>query len=80
MSTKLKTRKNAQAETKPTAKGPVFIAYTVIDRGEDQDGIWRAVGPAWVHRNGEGLNVQLEAFPVNGRLVLLPPREQEKEE
>ena len=76
MSKKIITRKNSQA--RETAKGPAFIAYTVIDRGEDQDGIWRAVGAAWAHRNGEGLNVQLEAFPVNGRLVLLPPREQEE--
>ncbi len=76
MSRKITSRKNTQAQQKPN--GPAFIAYTVIDRGEDQDGIWRAIGAAWTHRNGEGLNVQLEAFPVNGRLVLLPPREQEE--
>jgi hypothetical protein len=34
---------------------------------------WTRIGAAFPHREGPGFNVQLRAFPVDGRIVLLPP-------
>lgn len=53
---------------------PVLIAYTVRDRGKNQKAIWTRVGAAWPHDKGAGLNIQLEALPPDGRLVLIEPK------
>jgi hypothetical protein len=34
------------------------------------DAAWRQIGAAWFHKDGEGLDVVLEALPVSGRVVL----------
>ena len=33
---------------------------------------WTRIGVAFPHKEGVGMNVQLRAFPVDGKLVLLP--------
>lgn len=30
---------------------------------------WTRVGSAWAHKSGNGFNLQLDAVPLNGRLV-----------
>lgn len=40
---------------------------------------WTKIGAAFPHRDGTGFNVQLDALPIYGKLVLrppLPPREE----
>jgi hypothetical protein len=34
---------------------------------------WTKVGAAFPHKEGPGLNIELSAIPLDGRLVLLPP-------
>jgi hypothetical protein len=34
---------------------------------------WTRIGAAFPHKEGTGFNIQLRAFPVDGRIVLLPP-------
>lgn len=59
---------------------PVLIAYTVKSR-KGQKSAWTRIGAAWPHTKGAGLNIELEAFPVDGRIVLLEPNaETEKAE
>jgi hypothetical protein len=53
---------------------PTLIAYTVKSRKKGQTAIWTRIGAAWPHATGEGLSIELEAFPVDGRLVLIPPK------
>jgi hypothetical protein len=36
---------------------------------------WTKIGAAFPHKDGEGLSVELKAFPINGRLVILPPKD-----
>jgi hypothetical protein len=40
---------------------------------------WSKVGVAFPHKEGQGFNIELRAFPVNGRLVALPPNSEEQE-
>lgn len=51
-------------------------AYTV-EEYEDSQGKtarrWTRIGAAFPHKEGAGLNVELRALPVDGRIVLLPP-------
>lgn len=45
------------------------IVYTMVQRAEGKKTFWRAIGAAWVNRDGS-LNVELDALPVNGRLQI----------
>jgi hypothetical protein len=58
---------------------PKFYAYTVKSRGDDKKAIWTRIGAAWEHGKGGGLNVELEALPLDGKLVLMPPKDDEAE-
>ena len=58
-----------------SGRKPDFIAYSVRDT-RDGKGHWNKVGAAWQHRDGQGLDIQLESLPVNGRLTLRELREE----
>jgi hypothetical protein len=34
---------------------------------------WTKIGAAFPHKDGQGFSIELSAFPVDGRLVVLPP-------
>jgi len=52
------------------SRKPTLIAYAVRDRGEGQKAIWTRIGAAWPHGTGPGLSIQLDALPIDGRIVL----------
>jgi len=61
------------------AHQPSYRAYTVINRGEDKDDFWLAIGAAFPHQSGDGFNVVLQALPIPGpdgqcKIVLRPPK------
>lgn len=55
---------------------PAYRVFTVVKR-EGQDDFWLAIGAAFAHQDGDGLNVVLQALPTDGRLVLRKPKEDE---
>ena len=59
---------------------PTLYAYAVKDRGRNQKAIWTRVGAAWPHEKGKGFTIELEALPVDGRLVLTEPKSDDKGE
>ena len=58
---------------------PIYQAYTVIKR-EGQDDYWLNVGAAFSHQDGNGLNIILQAMPLNGKIVLRPPKDKSEDE
>lgn len=66
----------ATQERQPS-KRPTHRIFHV--RGEGERAIWREVGAAWAHDDGEGMNVQFEYLPVqgDGRLVIRKPKPKE---
>lgn len=50
---------------------PDFKAYTVVKRDGQKD-IWIDLGAAFLHEDGAGLNVLLQANPLDGKIVLRP--------
>jgi hypothetical protein len=53
------------------AKSPTHEAFMVT--GEDangQNGFWTRIGAGWQHGSGDGITVLLDAYPVNGEIVL----------
>jgi hypothetical protein len=59
---------------------PTLYAYTVKDLGNQQKPIWTRIGAAWVHGNGNGLTVELRALPLDGRIVLMEPKQDASED
>jgi hypothetical protein len=53
---------------------PTYYAYAVKDRGRNQKSVWSRIGAAWPHEKGNGFTIQLEALPLDGRLVLTEPK------
>ena len=56
------------------SKKPTLIAYSVKERGQSQKAIWTRIGAAWPHSTGSGLSIQLDALPIDGRIVLTEPK------
>ena len=54
---------------------PNYTAYTVVKR-EGQDDFWIPIGGAWMHEDGDGYNVMMQALPIDGKVVLRLPKAQ----
>ena len=59
------------------SKKPELIAY-VAKEGKDEKSYFTRIGAAWTNANG-GYNVRLDALPIGGEIVLLPPKDDEKQ-
>ena len=63
---------------KRSTNAPTFIAYAVRDAAADQS-YWTKIGVAFAHADGEGFNIQIEALPLDGKIVLRPRKERDDE-
>ncbi|MBK9011096.1 hypothetical protein [Novosphingobium sp.] len=45
--------------------------------GPHHKAFWTKVGAAWFHRDRKGVSLQLEVVPINGRIVLRTPLDDE---
>lgn len=43
---------------------PTYRAFAVVKRGEGQDPYWLPIGAAFMHQDGDGYNVVLQALPI----------------
>jgi hypothetical protein len=55
-----------------------YRAYTVIKR-EGQDDYWLNIGAAFMHQDGDGFNIVLQALPIDGKIVLRLPKDDKGE-
>lgn len=60
----------------PAGQQPTYQAYTVVKR-EGQDDFWLNIGAAFMHQDGDGYNIVLQALPIDGKIVLRLPKTQE---
>lgn len=57
------------------AKAPTMRAYSVREGKQEGDkGFWTPIGAAWEHDDGNGLSIQLDALPIDGKIVLRTPK------
>ncbi len=58
----------------PVVNGSDRYDVLVVEKYEDHEGAekanWTRIGVAWPHKDGNGLNVELKAIPVSGKLVI----------
>ena len=61
---------------------PDFIVYGVTTRDKGKKDILTRIGGAWKHQKGDGINLQIQALPLNfeGKIVLFPPKSAEAAE
>lgn len=55
-------------------KKPDFYVY-ISEEGNDNKTHYSRVGAAW--KNSKGIGIKLKALPLDGNLVLFPPKEQQ---
>lgn len=48
---------------------PVFRVYTLVPRENAKD-YWLNIGIAFRHKDGKGMNLQLQALPLGSKLVI----------
>lgn len=63
-------------EPSSAAKKPTYIAYHVRDT-KGRESYWTRIGAAWTHDDGQGLNLQIEVVPLDGRITLRVPSEKD---
>lgn len=61
------------------AKKPELIAYQVKNIDGRDKAIWTRIGAAFSHDSGEGFSVVLDALPLDGRIMLIKPKDQDTE-
>ncbi len=49
-----------------------FIAYHVRNR-DNKKSVWTRIGAAWKHADGKGFNIQFDVVPLDGRITLRVP-------
>lgn len=47
--------------------------FTVVE-ADGKDDYWLKVGKMYRHASADGFNIYLNALPLNGKLVIKPPR------
>ena len=55
------------------SKKPTHIAYTVKETPNGK--FWTPIGAVFAHGKGDGFTVQVSAFPLDGKIVCLPPKQ-----
>ena len=54
------------------ANTPTFIAYSAVPQGDSGKSRWREIGAAFTGQK-DTITVLLDAVPLSGKIVLLPP-------
>ena len=67
-------------DTDTTSRKPALRLYFVIEGQRGRKSRWVPVGAMFIHEDGEGFNIQLNAIPVgfDGRLVARQPKQEEE--
>jgi hypothetical protein len=55
-----------------------LVAYSVRE-GKDGKKYWNRIGAAFPHKEDEGFNINLDALPLDGKVVVMPPKEAEED-
>jgi len=75
----MNSRNQNQAQTRlpvEPASAPTYLNVFTVEEYERDDKkakSWTKIGAAFPHKEGLGFSIELKAFPVDGRLVDLPP-------
>jgi hypothetical protein len=60
------------------SKRPSHIAYQVRE-GDENKSYFNRIGAAWTHKDGEGMTIQLDSLPVDGKVTVRSVQERIQE-
>ena len=74
----MNNRNQSTARVQGPAESPALTYLNVFTVEEYEAGgktqkKWTRIGAAFPHKEGLGFSIELKAFPIDGRLVVLPP-------
>ena len=58
------------------SNGPKYRVF-ISKEGKEGKNFYTEVGVAWAFKEKDGLSIELDALPVDGKLVLFPPKAKE---
>jgi hypothetical protein len=58
-----------------SAPRSVSLAWAFVKDWAGKKPIWTRIGSAWSHAQGGGFNIELQALPMDGRIVLMRPKD-----
>jgi hypothetical protein len=67
---------NRNQPTNHTAAATNYLNVFTVEEYESKGKTgkkWTKIGAAFPHKEGTGFSIELKAFPIDGRLVVLPP-------
>lgn len=68
--------RNQAKATAPAEAAPTYLNVFTVEEYESNGKTqkkWTRIGAAFPHKDGIGFSIELRAFPLDGRLVALPP-------
>ena len=60
---------NDKSRIDHSKRQPSHIAFQVRE-GKDDNSFWTRIGVAWATKDGKGYTLQLDAVPLDGKVVL----------
>ena len=60
--------------TNQNTNTPSHFVYTIQEGAQDKPDYWTKIGAAFAHQDGKGLQIMLDALPLDGRLTLRVPQ------
>jgi hypothetical protein len=66
----------ARATAPAEATAPTYLNVFTVEEYESNGKTqkkWTRIGAAFPHKEGLGFSIELKPFPIDGRLVVLPP-------
>ena len=72
----MNNRNQTQTKTPAPAATLTYLNVFTVEEYESNGKTqkrWTKIGAAFPHKEGAGFSIELKAFPVDGRLVVLPP-------
>jgi hypothetical protein len=54
---------------------PQFLAFSIKDSEQSENGYWTRIGAAFAHQNGDGYTLILDWVPLDGKVILRKPKE-----
>jgi hypothetical protein len=71
-----RNQQTARTTAPAEAAAPTYLNVFTVEEYESNGKTakkWTKIGAAFPHKEGLGFSIELKAFPIDGRLVALPP-------
>ena len=71
-----RNQNTARVQAPAESSSPTYLNVFTVEEYENNGKAgkkWTKIGAAFPHKEGAGFNIELKAFPIDGRLVVLPP-------